>query len=289
MWVAYALKQAFGYLFTLMRMVPLLWRNHFCTQHLPTQGASPTITISLTTHGKRIERVFYAIESLSRSNVPIVLWLDESDYNAPWPRSIQRLVARGLQVRCSDGQYGPHTKYWNQFREVAGSTGWVVTADDDIIYPEWFIERLRFIASLRNDCVIAYRAHRIELTRGRIAPYLRWTPVNTCRASVLHFATGVSGVLYPPSFISYVVEQGEAFQQVSPRADDVWLHLCALRSGHPIRQVFSRPRNFAVVPRTQSGGLALGNTFMGGNDEQIRKAYTQDDFNLLLRASQEED
>ncbi len=286
MWVAYALNQAFGYLFTLMRMVPLVWRNHFCTQHIPVGDATSDFLISLTTHGKRVQRVFYAIESLTRSNVPIVLWLDEEDFHSTWPRSVQRLVARGLQVRCSDGQYGPHTKYWNQFRQASG---WVVTADDDVIYPEWFIERLRFIASLRNDCVIAYRAHRIELHGGRIAPYLRWTPVDTCRASVLHFATGVSGVAYPPSFISYVVKQGEVFQQVSPRADDVWLHLCALRSGHPIRQVFSRPRSFAVVPRTQSGGLALGNTFMGGNDEQIRKAYTESDIHLLLQASHDED
>ncbi|MCS5478416.1 glycosyltransferase [Corynebacterium sp. YIM 101645] len=288
MWISYVLGQAISFFFTLFRMIPLAWDNRFSRARFPREG---DVIISLTSHGERLHRVHYTLESIARGAVqaPVVLWLDEQDYHAGWPRPLRRLVARGLQVRCSDGCYGPHTKYWGQFREVVDTGKRVATVDDDMIYPEWFLQRLLFIGDLRDDAVIAYRAHRIELRDDELLPYVKWTPVNTCRASHLHFATGVSGVLYPASFITYVVEQGDVFRELSPRADDVWLHACALRSGHRVRQVYSHPRNFAVVPSTQAGALVIGNTLMGGNDEQIERVYNREDVAVLVEASRRED
>lgn len=288
MWISYVLGQAVSFFFTLFRMIPLAWNNHFSRRRFPREG---DVVISLTSHGDRLDRVHYTLESLARGTVkaPVVLWLDEKDYRGEWPKTLRRLVGRGLQVRCSDGLYGPHTKYWSQFREVAGTGKRVATVDDDMIYPEWFLERLLFVGDLRDDAVIAYRAHRIELRDGDLLPYVKWTAADTCRASFLHFATGVSGVLYPASFIAYVVEQGDVFRELSLRADDVWLHACALRSGHRIRQVYASPRNFAVVPSTQGGALVIGNTLMGGNDEQIARVYDGDDVARLVAASRTED
>ncbi|WP_314940316.1 glycosyltransferase [Corynebacterium durum] len=289
MWVGYVLGQVASFFLTLLRMLPLAIANRLSRTRIPQDG---DVVISLTSHGKRLNKVHFTLESIARgyTKAPIVLWLDEHDYNAPLPASLQRLVHRGLQIRCSDGDYGPHTKYWNQFRDVAGTGIRVATIDDDMIYPEWFLQRLLFIGDLRNDAVIAYRAHRIELRDGRMLPYVKWTAVNTSQASLLHFATGVSGVLYPTSFIDYVVAQGDTeFIKQCPRADDVWLHVCALRSGHPIRQVYAKPRHFAVVPSTQVGALVVGNTLMGGNDEQIRRVYTNEDIAALVAASERED
>lgn len=288
MWIGYVIGQAVSFFFTLFRMLPLALNNRFSRTRIPAEG---DVVISLTSHGDRLNRVHFTLESIARGHVraPVILWLDGPDFEREWPASLRRLVARGLQVRCSDGMYGPHTKYWNQFREFAGTGRRVVTIDDDMIYPEWFLQRLLFIGDLRDDAVIAYRAHRIELRDGELLPYIKWSAANTCRASFLHFATGVSGVLYPAGLIDYVVEQGEEFMTASPRADDVWLHVCALRSGHPVRQVYASPRNFAVVPTTQSGALVIGNTLMGGNDEQINKVYTDDDIAKLVEASRRED
>lgn len=288
MWIGYAAGQTASFFLTLLRMIPLAILNRASRTRLPDTGE---VVISLTSHGKRLNRVHYTLESIARGHqkAPVVLWLDEPDFHGPWPITLQRLVDRGLQVRCSDGEYGPHTKYWNQFREVAGTGVKVVTVDDDMIYPEWFLARLEFIGELRLDAVIAYRAHRIELRDGKLLPYVKWSAADTCDASVLHFATGVSGVMYPPTFIDYVVEQGARFQSLSPRADDVWLHACALRSGHPIRQVYAQPRHFAVVPATQVGALVVGNTLMGGNDEQINRVYTVGDVAVLMEAHENED
>lgn len=288
MWIGYVIRQVSGIFLTLLRMLPLALLNRFSTRRMPVDGE---VIVSLTTHGKRLHQVYFTIESVARGylKAPIVLWLDEADFNSEWPDSIRRLVRRGLQVRCSDGSYGPHTKYWSQFREIQGTGVRVATVDDDMIYPEWFLQRLQFIGDLRNDAVVAYRAHRIELRDGHMLPYVKWTAADTSKASFLHFATGVSGVLYPTSFIDYVVAQGDVFLETCKRADDVWLHVCALRSGHPIRQVYAQPRHFAVVPTTQVGALVVGNTLMGGNDEQIAKVYTAADVARLVEVSQAED
>ncbi|KQB87341.1 hypothetical protein [Corynebacterium lowii] len=306
MWLRYVAGQVVSFFFTLFRLIPLQWNNRFSRTRIPAPGGQEpgsksrepgtghsNVLISLTTHGRRLRTVFFAIESVARGphRVPIVLWLDPEDYDSPqdWPPSLKRLVRRGLTVRRGDGGLGPHAKYWNQFVEVAGTGTSVVTIDDDIIYPEWFLDRLLIIGGLRLDTVVAYRAHRIELRDGQMLPYMKWTPADTCDASLLHFATGVSGVCYPPSFIEYVVEQGTVFKMVAPKADDVWLHVCALRSGHPVRQVFANPRNFAIVPSTQLSALILSNGMGGGNDEQIALAYGPEDVAALVGVSEKED
>ncbi|QGU02929.1 hypothetical protein CKALI_10390 [Corynebacterium kalinowskii] len=288
MWIGYVLGQIASFFLTCFRIIPLWIANRVSRTGIPADG---DVIISLTTHGRRLTKVYLTLESIARGYVkaPIVLWLDEPDFNSEYPDTLKRLIKRGLQVRCSDGRYGPHTKYWGQFRELAGTSKRVATIDDDMIYPEWFLQNLLFIGDLRSDVVIAYRAHRIELRDGKMLSYAKWTAADTCQASYLHFATGVSGVLYPPGFIEYVVSQGDIFMQLTPRADDVWLHACALRSQHPIRQVYSQPRHFAVIPSTQVGALVVGNTLMGGNDEQIRKVYTEEDLQLLLESSRVED
>lgn len=290
MWIDYAVRQGAGIFATLARMLPLATANRYSQRAIPAEVTDQVI-ISLTTHGGRLKYVHYAIESVARGNIcaPIVLWLDPADYHSEWPESLRRLEGRGLTVRCSDGEFGPHTKYWGTFRELAGTGTRVVTIDDDMIYPAWFLERLLFIAQMRSDCVIPYRAHRIGLRDGQLEPYRKWTAANTSRASLLHFATGVSGVLYPTSFIEYVVSQGERFLEVAPRADDVWLHVCALRSQHRIRQVYAAPRPFTVVPLAQTHALVMGNTFRGGNDRQIALAYGQEDVDKLVEISAKED
>lgn len=283
MFIRTVIQQACNIFFTLARMVPLAIRNRLSNTPIPAEGE---VTISLTTHGRRLAKVHYSIESVARSGVPIVLWLDRSEYESEWPATLRRLVRRGLQVERSEGDFGPHTKYWGEFQRARGR---VVTIDDDIIYPTWFLERLLFIGDLRNDTVVAYRAHRIELRNGKLLPYAKWTAVDTSQASFLHFATGVSGVLYPKGFIDYVVEQGTVFMDVCPRADDVWLHACALRAGYPIRQVHAQPRHFAIVPFTFQGALVMRNAFLGGNDEQIERVYGPEDIAKLQSASAAED
>lgn len=257
----------------------------------PRIPAAGPVLISLTTHGDRINTVYLAIESLARGSLkaPIVLWLEPADYERAWPDSLRRLVARGLVVRRATPGLGPHTKYFDAFREQAANQQRVVIVDDDVIYPRWFLAKLVKVARLRTDTIVAYRAHRIELSGDELMGYRFWSPANTSEASILHFATGVSGVCFPPGFIAEVAACGTEFLDCAPRADDVWLHRCALRSGYRVRQVFARPRNFPVIPMAQATALVRANVGGGGNDQQIARTYSARDIESLAAAARRED
>jgi hypothetical protein len=101
---------------------------------------------------------------------------------------------------------------------------------------------------------------------------------------VLNFATGVSGVIYPPAFQRKVKEAGMGFTVLCPKADDIWLHVQALRGGFEIKQLKTWEQSFPVMPGTQDMGLIQGNVHGSQNDVQIRKTYTPEDIARLRAA-----
>lgn len=282
MWIDYAARQALAYAGTWMRVPRLRLAARQSPMSFPEQGET---VVSLTSHGPRIEAAVVAISSLlvGTQRLPVYLWLDKQDFDATWPKGLHALVERGLKVRCSDGRYGPHTKYYGTFQQFAGTGTRVITVDDDVLYPRWFVDKLLNASDADRDLVVAYRAHEIALDGTRIAPYKMWRPAQSTQGSPRHFATGVSGVAYPPAVVDFVAEQGKDFLNVAPQADDVWLNACVLRSGHMVRQVFPHPREFPLVPGTQSVGLVREN-LRGGNDAQIRATYSEAEVKLLFDA-----
>ncbi len=279
MWVDYAARQAVASIDAVARLPSLRLAVRSGRLEFPAVGHT---VISLTSHGARLRTVHHTLASLlvGTRRVPTILWLDAVDYHAPWPEPLHELVQRGLQVRCSDGQFGPHTKYFGAFRQYAGAGVSVITVDDDVLYPRWFVEKL--VVDPRS--VTAYRAHEIALRGGEFAPYRQWGRVRTTAPSPRHFATGVSGVAYPPAMVDFVAAQGDAFLRAAPSADDVWLNMCAVRSGHYVRQVFDKPKEFPLVPGSQSVALVRKN-LRGGNDVQLAASYSAEDISAVLSAS----
>jgi hypothetical protein len=87
-------------------------------------------------------------------------------------------------------------------------------------------------------------------------------------------------VIYPPSFLAHLKRQGSGFLDCCPKADDLWLHVQAIRAGYRVRQISTRAKRFHEVPG--SGAIALWNhNGSGGNDAQIRATYTEDDVRIL--------
>lgn len=291
MWIDYAIRQVLHTAGTLARQPGLLLATRAPRLSFPElgragDGGEQDTVISLTTHGKRLSTSVYCIASLlmGTRRLPVILWLDEEDFHGPWPKGLRNLRDRGLTIRCSDGKYGPHTKYYGTFQEFAGTGTRVITVDDDMMYPRWFAEKLVNAADADPGCVVAYRAHTITLDENGMRPYKEWRATRTTEPSERHFATGVSGVAYPASMVDYVAELGTNFQEKAPRADDVWLNHCALRSEHLVRQVYPHPREFSVIPASQREALVHHNHWRGGNDAQIAATYTDEDVDKLQDA-----
>ena len=107
-------------------------------------AGGPGPVVSLTTYGTRIRWSHLAIESIARGSLTpsrTGLWLDDEAAFARLPRPLRRLRRRGLEIRLSEN-LGPHTKYFPFIEASDSFTGPLVTADDDTIYPRFWLERL---------------------------------------------------------------------------------------------------------------------------------------------------
>jgi hypothetical protein len=253
----------------------------------PLIGDAPVV-VSLTSHGQRVQDVSLAIESIGAGRVRprrLILWLDDERTLAALPESLTKQMARGLEVRLTQ-DYGPHTKYFPYVRSVDSHQLPLVTADDDILYPRYWLTRLMTAYFERPEAVSCYRANVVCLDGDALAPYQSWPRCKDTEASVTRFATGVSGVIYPPAMLDELSARNDAFRASCPRADDIWLHWVALRTSRPVRQISPTPRHFPVVPGSQSDtSLMKHNVGAGGNDEQIQALYTDADVRLLRRVA----
>jgi hypothetical protein len=252
----------------------------------PVTGDAP-LAVSLTTHGIRIARAHRTIESIGRGGLKpqrLVLWLADSERGHPLPRPLRRLQRRGLQVRYADDA-GPHTKYFPYVCSEARHALPLVTADDDMWYPAYWLERLWDAYRREPTHVHCYRARRVRLEATHLAPYRTWPFADDDAPAPTVFATGVSGVIYPPALLDRLRDQGAGFRQCCPKADDIWLHVSGLRHGFAARQLGPEAMEFNTMPATQSIGLQNQNVGLSLNDAQALATYTPADLARLRLAA----
>jgi hypothetical protein len=252
-------------------------------------GDAPVI-VSLTSYGPRIATVAYAVESIAAGRARprrLILWLDDAARYQTRPAALRRLEARGLEILLTT-DWGPHKKYFPALPIASAASLPLVTADDDILYPRFWLSRLWAAAQRAPDIIHCYRAHVVLTDGDRIAPYAAWLRRRDTLASVANFATSGSGVYYPSAMVQALLSRGTGFTERAPRADDIWLNWVALRSGIPIRQLATMPRDFRSLPGTQLQALVQENVAGGGNDRLIASLYDSDDVETLSRALTEE-
>lgn len=219
------------------------------------------VDVSMTTYGARTAGSYLTIESIGIGKSRprrLILWIDELEVLADPPAQLRRLMKRGLEILPCENT-GPHKKYYPYVKDFADSCQLLVTADDDVFYPKWWLSDLIKSYESQPGDVVGYRLWSIKSDKRGYAPYTDWCPCLTTESSLQHFATGVSGVLYDRRMVQLLQREGDKFMAVCPRADDVWLHFVAISSGIPVRQVNARPSEFSPRLRTSSQGLAYDN------------------------------
>lgn len=249
-----------------------------------TEPSGPVV--SLTTYGKRSKKAYFAIESIARGTMRpsrLILWIDDEALFNNLPTTIRRLQKRGLEVK-SCKNYGPHTKYYPYVESNEAFDTPLVTADDDILYPRYWLKKL--IAANREypDAVNCYWAHVMDVGSNGIGRYAAYEACSSTRLSARHVALGVMGVIYPPPFLMVLKRAGTAFEDRCPKGDDLWLHVQALRAGYKVRQILPGLPYFSFQAVPGANEIALSNenvTYGDGNDRQVRATYTEADVKLL--------
>jgi DNA-binding beta-propeller fold protein YncE len=270
------------------RMWPLYLRNRWSKQTI-LDPSGPVL--SLTTHGCRLELVFYAIQSIgtgSRKPSRITLWLQDKDAYLNPPDTLRRLMLVGLEI-CLSEDLGPHTKYYPYIDRESELYVPLVTADDDVMYPVDWLQNLIAAHEANPVVVHCHRAQRMRLNNKRFLPYNTWEGCQSTSPSHLNFIIAVCGVIYPPDFLQYLKNQGRGFEHCCSAADDIWMTVNALRGGFKIAQVTNRSAHVLTIPGSQKQRLSEGNVLAGGNQYQLRDTFTESDLaELRTHLSSEE-
>jgi hypothetical protein len=162
---------------------------------------------------------------------------------------------------------------------------WLITADDDTLYPrDWLIRLLA--AQERHDCVVAFRGRLMAVAEGAILPYRGWQVAGPelLEPSLLTVPTGKDGICYRLSQLdSRVLDHGTALR-IAGHADDLWFKVHTLLTATPAVLLHDslalefpeldgqgRPVGRATGRRHHTPTLYLSVNKHGGNDAVLRR------------------
>ena len=240
---------------------------------------NPELIVSLTTIPERIGKIHLCLDSLLRQSIQpdrIILWLGitNGDRDFPFtetslPRPLERMQKRGVEIRwCRD--IGPFTKIIPTLR--AHPEALIVTADDDMFYPKWWLYRL-FKAYLNEPQYIhCHRAHLMRYdSAGMPLSYRKWDFLasGVQGPSMDLFLTGCGGVLYAPGHLNPEVLNETSFLALTPRNDDVWLKAMAELNGVPCKKIGDDRIILRRIRFADNRALETFNLAGNGNDPQI--------------------
>ena len=197
---------------------------------------SHEMIVSLTTFPDRISTVWITIATmLNQTYKPkrIILWLAKEQFpdGAGIPHNLKRLEKRGLEI-CFCEDLKPHKKYY--FSMLENPKDYVVTIDDDVLYPENHLEQLWNTHLKYSDAICCQYAHRITYTEdGHIELYEKWDSCygKSVEPTLQIMPVGCGGVLYPPHVLYKDLFLKEKIQSLCPMMDDLWLKSMAVLQG----------------------------------------------------------
>ncbi|WFR67264.1 hypothetical protein P9139_01165 [Curtobacterium flaccumfaciens] len=233
----------------------------------------------MTSFGERIATAHLALESIAAGTAlpsRMILWLDDEAAVACPTEGLRRLMRRGLEVRHAEDD-GPHKKYYPYVQSVPTHRVPLVTADDDWLFPRRWLEDLMDAHRADPSTNTTHRARRIPVSGGVIAPYVEWARIGASPASPRNLATGGWGHVLTSRMLEALRDRRAEFRAAAPRADDIWLHRVAVETGAAPKSIGRYDhRHILHVPIGDGPTLAADNVDDGGNDHQIRSAWTNE-------------
>ena len=219
-------------------------------------SAFPPVLIGLTSIRGREGALLATLDSLLAQKLPrdgrrveLHLFLSHQGYLldrgfAALPISLRRRVMRsrlgsGLRLQIHwVANTGPYRKLLPLIDflspQQAKRDPWLITADDDTLYPPDWLTRLLDAQALHN-CVVAFRGRRMVMRDGAILPYRSWqsSGKNLCEPSLLTVPTGKDGICYRLSHLDSRVAEIETARLIAGHADDLWFKAHTLLTATP--------------------------------------------------------
>ena len=253
-------------------------------RYLRSLEANPTkdkgTLVSLTSIPSRFHSLHLVIASLLNQDVvpcPIHLWLD-SESLSKLPKRIHELERLGLTIHeCDDLRaYKKLVFAMEKFPDHN-----IITVDDDLLYPDYWLRHLLKGAADHPKSVSAYVCRNLSLKSSReLSPYKKSprTKASASSPSHSHMAIGFAGVLYPAHVLHSDITNHKLFQEICPYNDDIWFKAMALLNDSKHHQIPVEFGDEIYLPFTQKISLKKVNVRSGANETQFKAVF--DHYNL---------
>ena len=223
---------------------------------------TPRLIVSLTSYPRRIGVVHSAIDSILRQSIKpdmVLLWLAEEEFpqkEKSLPRHLRRYTKFGLTIKwCHNIR--SYKKIIPALLEYPDDI--IVTADDDIIYAENWLEMLYTSWLKRPNEIHCQHALSMELSKDFKILHrdVRHNP--GLLENNEHTSSG-TGILYPPHSLPAAAVDESVFLNLAPHDDDMWFWAMERLANIPIRLVEGFTENIVCIDEVQSDGLVSINS-----------------------------
>ncbi|WP_208718196.1 hypothetical protein [Pantoea cypripedii] len=202
----------------------------------------------------------------------IVVTLSEVDIDlfGGLPKNLETLMMRGVRIiRVQDNIKSYKKAFYVSDENIKFP---IITIDDDILYPHWWLSEILQSAKNEPGCILAFRGHHI--LRGAddiIFDYNLWFKysdrLTSPKPTYSFLPTGTSGVYYPVGSLNGLQSTKDDFLSICPDADDLWLKYITTINGFKAKRI--RNNNLHFLCSDLSSSLHTINVHNGGNDIQF--------------------
>lgn len=246
---------------------------------------SPNIIVSLTSFPERmydIHHVIYSLLTQSFKPTSVVLWLAKSQFphkEKDIPQKVLSLKENGLEIKWTDDL--------RSFKKLLPSlktypSDIIVTADDDIFYPQnWLKELYDGHLKYPND-IISQRSRRITLNQDNtFKKYSEWELcLGEYGSSYLNFATNGAGSLIPPNSYDDRIFDYNLAKKLCSSTDDVWFWAMGVLNNTKTYVVKNNMPWLTYVNPAREFNILNEKTLwstnsQGKNDENIKKIFNE--------------
>lgn len=256
----------------------------------------PNLIVSLTSFPQRMYDLHYTLYSLMTQSISpskVILWLSKEEFPngiESIPQNVRAFIKFGLGIEWVETNLKPYNKLIHALKKYPDAI--LATADDDIYYTHTWLEGLyKDYATHGNKYIYAYRTHRIKYENSLLASYDKWDKeIQGNTPSLLNFATGVGGVLYPAGVLHQDVTNEKQFFRLTPTSDDIWFWGMAVMNGIKIKVVLGFDGLVYINPERElrlNGEYTLSqeNVINKSNDYQLRQIIDEYSIEDILKTN----
>lgn len=244
------------------------------------------VIVSLTSFPDRIDGLDKTICSLLHQSYKpnlIILWLARTQFpngDKDLPDRLLDLKKYGLSIEWVDDDIRSYKKLIPALKEYPNDI--IITADDDLYYPRYMVERL-IDSYLANPATVHCHLTTKVIKEKEIIRFIdRYGSIGDGDSSYNNKILGGSGTLYPPHSLDEEVANQEAFMNLAPTNDDIWFWAMAIKNNTKVTWIKNGMRTLFYVEGSQENTPCLVDINNHGENLRLKQMHNVfDKYNLF--------